>query len=341
MIIKVILSYFLIFSINFFFKKKNYLRSINSSEHQNFANTSIPLSGGIFLSFPIIYFIYETYSIIALVFLLFMMLGIFSDLNIIGAPKKRFLFQLTILIIFTVYSKLEVFPSRIFLIDNYLMGTLISFLFTAFCLMVLINGSNFIDGLNGLLLGYFLIIILILSNLDLISLISISADGKYYIILIISFILILNFCNQLFVGDNGAYSLSFLIGCLLIEIYNLNNDISPYFIILLLWYPCFENLFSIIRKIIDKKNPLKPDNSHIHHYLFVIFKKKLSLNKLWANNFASLSINLFNLIVLYLGSLKPHYTIWQVQLIFFSIIVYISTYFLIKKISLKYVIQKN
>ena len=35
------------------------------------------------------------------------------------------------------------------------------FIFTTFCLMILINGSNFIDGLNGLLLGYSLLIILL------------------------------------------------------------------------------------------------------------------------------------------------------------------------------------
>ena len=43
--------------------------------------------------------------------------------------------------------------------------------FTLFCLIVLINGTNFIDGLNGLVLSYYLIviltIILIFNNLSL------------------------------------------------------------------------------------------------------------------------------------------------------------------------------
>ncbi len=335
MIIKVILFYIVIFLINTFIKKKKYLRSTTGSSHQNFANISIPLSGGIFLAFPILYFLYEAYTIITIVYLLFLLLGISSDLNIIDSPKKRFLFQFIILIVFTFYTQMEVFPSRIFFIDNFLMGTFISFFFTAFCLMVLINGSNFIDGLNGLLLGYFLIIILILFHLNLLSLIEISTEATFFIISIISFILILNFSNQLFVGDNGAYSISFLIGCLLIKIYNINNYISPYFIILLLWYPCFENLFSIIRKIIYKKNPLKPDNAHIHHYFFIFLKDKLNLNKLWANNISSLIINLFNLMILYFGSLKPFYTILQIQLIVFSIFTYIFAYFFLRKITLK------
>ena len=30
---------------------------------------------------------------------------------------------------------------------------------------------------------------------------------------------------------------------------NLSNLISPFFIVLLLWYPCFENLFSILKPL--------------------------------------------------------------------------------------------
>ena len=138
MIIKVILFYIVIFLTNIFIKKKNYLRSTTGSSHQNFANISIPLSGGIFLAFPIVYFLYEAYTAIIIVFLLFFLLGVFSDLNIINSPKKRFFFQLIILIVFTFYTQLEVFPTRIFIIDNYLMGTFISFFF--YC--ILFDGIN-------------------------------------------------------------------------------------------------------------------------------------------------------------------------------------------------------
>ena len=56
--------------------------------------------------------------------------------------------------------------------------------------------------------------------------------------------------NKLFMGDSGAYVLGTICGYLLIKVHGENQEISPYFIILLFWYPCFENLFSIIRKII-------------------------------------------------------------------------------------------
>ena len=330
MIIKIIFIYLIIFTLNFIFKKLGYLNSNTGSSHQTFTNVSIPLSGGIFICFPMIYLFSQIYFEITLVYFLIFILGILSDLNIIQSPKKRFLFQLIIIIIFTFYLQLEVLPSRILFLDNFLMGTFISFIFTSFCLMVLINGSNFIDGLNGLFLGYFLIILAILYKLNLFNLISIDKGEVILVMQILFFILVLNFFNQLFCGDNGAYSLSFIVGCILIKIYNTNTYISPYFIILLLWYPCFENLFSILRKLI-LKNPLNPDNSHLHHHIFLFIKCKFEIKNLFANNISSLIINLFNLIVLYSGSLNPYNTSLQIKLIFFSIISYTFAYFFLKK----------
>ena len=59
-----------------------------------------------------------------------------------------------------ISTQLEVLPSRIEYIDNKFQNTFYSYFFTVFCLMVLINGSNFhFDGLNGLFLGYNIIIL--------------------------------------------------------------------------------------------------------------------------------------------------------------------------------------
>ena len=331
MVIKIIIILTIIYLLNILFKNKNFFKSNTGSIHQSFVNKSIPLSGGIFLLIPIVYYFSQIYPLIIFTYFLIFFLGILSDLNILESPKKRFIFQLLIIILFTFYMKIEVLPSRITIIDENLPGTFLSFLLSSFCLMVLINGSNFIDGLNGLLLGYLTIVILILFKLNFNDLIFFDNEAQIITFTIILFILTLNFSNQLFVGDNGAYSLGFLIGFFLIKIYNLNNVISPYFIILLLWYPCFENLFSIIRKLIAKKNPLKPDNDHLHHYLFSFIRKKLNLNKLWSNNLSSILINLFNFILLYYGSTNFTYTVFQIQLIAFAVTSYVLIYFILKK----------
>ena len=136
----------------------------------------------------------------------------------------------------------------------------ISLFFTLFCLMILINGTNFIDGLNGLVLTYYLMIIFIIFNLKLFEYSFLNNSGVILIMMILIYLILFNIFNQLYLGDSGSYLIGFFFGYFLLQIYENNQLISPYFIALLLWYPAFEILFSIIRKIKFKKSPFKPDN---------------------------------------------------------------------------------
>ena len=95
-------------------------------------------------------------------------------------------------------------------------------------------------------------VIFVLYNLDLLPSYIINEHvGTFLIILLITLVL-LNLSNILMLGDAGVYILSFFIGYLIITSHISNSVISPYFFITLIWYPCFENLFSIIRKKINK-----------------------------------------------------------------------------------------
>ena len=332
MIINLVCYIIIIFLINLFISKSNFLKSHSGFMHQKFLNNSIPLTGGIFILLPIFLLFYNFYPYMIMSFFLLFLLGLFSDLNILAKAKYRFLIQFIIISTVVISTQLEVLPSRIEYIDNKFQNTFYSYFFTVFCLMVLINGSNFIDGLNGLFLGYNIIILVVLINLDLLGLFGISSESFYILLSVLSFLLLLNFSNKLFMGDGGAYSLSFLLGYILITIYNKNQIVSPYFIIVLLWYPCFENLFSILRKFLINKNPMKPDNSHLHHYLYMLIKKKLGLSNLLSNNLSSLMINSFNLVIFYFASLNFNHTQTQLIILFLSIISYLIIFFTLKKI---------
>ena len=96
-------------------------------------------------------------------------------------------------------------------------------------------------------------------------------------------------------GDGGAYLLGFLLGFIIINSHENNPDISPYFYISLIWYPCFENLFSIIRKINKKLSPLNPDSKHLHQLVFFLIKEKLRLSIVISNNLSSAIIIFLNL----------------------------------------------
>ncbi len=314
-----------------FFKKKGLFLNYTGENHQSFSNKgNIPLSGGIFLIFPIIFFnIYD----ITLIFFFstIFLIGFFSDRKILVSPKKRFFFQIVSILLFVTIIDLKIISSRIDIIDIVLSNEVFAYFFSTFCLLILINGSNFIDGLNGLLISYSLIVIYVLGNLGLIS-DQIFFDQYFYLILsLMLLLLLLNIFNILMIGDSGAYLLGFLLGFVIINSHENNPDISPYFYISIIWYPCFENLFSILRKLNKKFSPLNPDNKHLHQLVFFFIKKKLNLSIIFSNNVSSAILIFFNFLIIHVCSLNPSSTIYQIKLIICSIIFYISGYFLLNR----------
>ena len=141
--------------------------------------------------------------------------------------------------------------------------------------MVLINGSNFIDGVNTLLIGYFLSITLII--LLLISKYNLNTNIQNYEILfsLLLILFVFNFFEKFFCGDGGSYAISLLIGFYLIQISKLDYTISPYFIACLLWYPAYECLFSMVRKnpkIRSHRPRSKTSSSTFIYFFFKTFK---------------------------------------------------------------------
>ena len=326
----------LIYPINLFIQKLNLLPNTTGEVHQIFVNKAVvPLSGGLFILISI-FFTFETDLILYSFLFSFFLIGIASDKKIISSPKIKFLLQLTLVISFVLIFDLRIEDVRNNYFSTLLENQYISYFFIILCLLVLINGSNFIDGLNGLKLGYYLIIILILFKNNFLDLFNFSFINQILFITILIYLIFLNFINKLFSGDSGSYVMSVFIGYLLINIYSNNQNISPFFIALLLWYPCFENLFSILRKFNFKLSPLKPDSSHLHQLVFLFIKNKYKLKSLSANNLSSILINLFNLIIIYCGSLKYNHTITQIILIGIMSVIYIKVYLIMYNKAVKY-----
>ena len=198
-------------------------------------------------------------------------------------------------------------------------------------MLILINGKNFIDGLNGLVIFNSIIIIYVLTNLGLINYSIISDQTVSLILLLLILLFLLNIFNLLMLGDSGAYLLGFFLGFIVVSSHINNPNISPYFFISLLWYPCYENLFSIIRKLKKKLSPLKPDSKHLHQLVFFFIKKKFNLSQLLANNLSSALVCLFNFLIIFICCLNPYSTLYQIKLIFTSVILYNVFYFLLNK----------
>ena len=141
-------------------------------------------------------------------------------------------------------------------------------LFTILCIIVLINALNFYDGINAHSLVFFVFAFLYL--------LIISSRVEFYIpiLIILSFLLILNLKNKLFLGDNGIYILVIILSAALIYEHNIHGNIfyvDEIFFLLLL--PGLDLLRLTISRLYMKKNPFYGDRNHIHHLLI----KKYSL----------------------------------------------------------------
>ena len=170
-----------------------------------------------------------------------------------------------------------------------------------------------------------------LNKLNLIDNSIISNLSINLIIFTLLLLLLLNIFNFLMLGDSGAYLLGFFIGFIIISSHINNPDISPYFFISLIWYPCFENLFSILRKLNREFSPLKPDSKHLHQLVLFFITKKFDLKLITSNNLSSAIICFFNFLIIYVSTLNPSSTIFQIQLIVASIIFYNVNYMLLFK----------
>ena len=333
---ELILILFTYFLINYILKKNSLLiDNIQSSTHKReiYSRIDTPLSGGLLflLFFSFYYFKYNN----ILIFFLFTiyLLGLLADLNLLRSPKIRFLFQISILVFYIFFTNTEIISTSIPFFDNLLKNNLFNIFFVTFCILVLINGYNFIDGINTLVIGNFILCLTSIILLSKFNNLNVDLILLYKIMLICIAIFIFNILGQSFLGDSGTYSISFVISVIIINFaYDNLGKVSPYYIVNLLWYPAIENLFTIIRRVMNKKDFSKPDNKHLHQLIYFYFDKKINLkNKLYINSLTGILINLYLMLSLIVAFNIYSHTINLIYLIIFILIIYFSIYIYLYK----------
>ena len=310
--------------LNYIFVKKKLLLNFKGDNHQKFiCSRRIPLSGGLILIFTSYYYLnLSTFTYIFFIFCL----GFLSDTKKINSPKLRFIIQTLIVLGVVYFSSITVPETKIFFLDQLLVNDLFRIVFSVFCILIIINGYNFIDGVNTSLIGYCLIISLSLYYLDLNGVEVSKIINFYNLIPVLIALFISNFFNKLYLGDGGSYFLGLLFALCLINTYQINNNISPFYIVCLLWYPAFENLFSIFRKKILSKSPLDPDTNHLHQIIFLYLKKNFNIHNIYLNTATGMIINFYNLICIAIATQFYSHTRIQVLIIIFNIIFYMFLY---------------
>jgi len=321
-----------IFIINKFLINRNFLLNFSGESHQGFVSKNkTPLSGGIIILFFLIINLLNHNLNLLIFFLLIFGLGIISDTHFIKSPSVRMIIQFLIILSLIIFFDVKIRDLRVDYLNYFLQFDFVCYLFLTFCLLILINGTNFIDGCNTLVLGYYLLILLLLKELNYFSLVEISQNFLIDFIFILSILYIFNLFGKLFLGDNGVYLISLFFGFFLINIYINNELISPYFIVLLLWYPAYENLFSMIRKFRKKLSPMLPDTNHFHQLVFYFLKKKFFITNIFANSLSANIINFYNGIIFLIASTNVSSTKFQIKLIFLNVIVYSLFYIFLYK----------
>jgi UDP-GlcNAc:undecaprenyl-phosphate/decaprenyl-phosphate GlcNAc-1-phosphate transferase len=229
--------------------------------------------------------------------------GIKDDLTI-SKPKKKLMGQLLAIFYISVFADIRITNLHDFLNIGDIPYAL-SIPLTIFVMIVITNGFNLIDGIDGLASGIGILISVILGiwfyitgNVLYTIMCSALAGGS------IAFFYFNVFSNKrkLFLGDGGSLIIGLILGMMVVRFIQLEPEASgvavvgstPAFAIGLFVIPLFDTLRVFTIRIAQGKSPFLADRQHIHHYLI----------DLGFNHFQStailLSVNLATVIFCYL-----------------------------------------
>ena len=135
---------------------------------------------------------HENYVLLISIILLYS-LGILSDINYLSSPSKRIILQSLLVLGFVLGSDLTIITLSIDALDRLLDFQVIKILFILSCFLVLINGFNFLDGINTLVLGNFLICLISIYYVSIEFDLSLNFMIIEKLLVILSIIFIFNF----------------------------------------------------------------------------------------------------------------------------------------------------
>ena len=272
---------------------------------QAFHVSATPVIGGICIYFSLlfVYFnflFFKNITFLDYIFFCtpFFLLGFFDDIKININPKVRLCLMILFLIILVKNNNLYINKTGIEILNLWLDNSdIFSLFFICLCFLFIINGSNLIDGYNGLLGFHALIISVNLFFINYLNDNNELANLIFFVILILIMFLIFNFPRaKVFLGDSGSYFIGTFIAFTTIKTSIANPEISPFYFCILLFYLFFEVFFSFFRKIfVEKKSPIRPDGKHLHMLIYKILLKK-NKSKLKSNWNTSVIINLTYLV---------------------------------------------
>ena len=217
------------------------------------------------------FFSFSKFYIFFFTVILIFLLGFFDDKFDLNPNIKLFLLTLIISTILWFDNSLLISKLTFTFMDNSLVIGKYSFLFTLLCFLLFINACNMFDGINLQSTCYFIILIFYLNISGYNSLL------LNFLLISLVIIFLLNKNGKIFVGDSGVYLISFIMGYVLVKIYNLDNKLSSDLIFILMMVPGIDMFRLFLLRLLNKKNPFSPDRNHIHHLLLNAYSYKKTI----------------------------------------------------------------
>jgi UDP-N-acetylmuramyl pentapeptide phosphotransferase/UDP-N-acetylglucosamine-1-phosphate transferase len=218
--------------------------------------------------------------------------GLIEDITAKISPTKRMVATLVSIVILFFMGDITINFLGNDWIDYYLSNNLIlSLLFTMLVVGGAVNSINIIDGYNGLVAGYSILVLLAIAYVA-----SIIGDD---LVLQLSLILMASLASfiafnfpfgKIFLGDGGAYFIGFMMAIIGLMLGIRNEEVPHWFVLLLFIYPLYETVFSIYRKkIVRGTSPSQPDGLHLHMLIYkrLVQCKRFKHNKTICNSMTS------------------------------------------------------
>ena len=269
-------------------KKQWFLNQHDLDGVQKFHHEPTPHVGGlaVFLSFVLGSFLLpiEAQRVLQPILIVsapVFIIGLIEDFSAKVSPLWRLLFIFLSLSVSFFYLNVGVYSLSFDWIDALLSYPIIGLLFTLLVVGGAVNALNVIDGYNGLMSGYAILVSIAMAVVA--HQLGDALIVQLNLLLIMSLLgfFLLNFpFGKLFMGDGGAYFIGFMLSMIGLVFVSRHDELSNWFVLGLLMYPMYELLFSVYRKRVINGTPAsQPDGFHLHmlvHKLIVTNSPKAS-----------------------------------------------------------------
>tara|TARA_B110001469_G_scaffold121344_1_gene130728 strand:+ start:384 stop:1430 length:1047 start_codon:yes stop_codon:yes gene_type:complete len=294
-----LITYVAIPKVIFFAEK---LRLLDEAGVRASHKGSVPVFGGIAIFSGIIFSLLfwaddiENIQYLLVSILIVFFVGVIDDLLVLS-PFKKIVGQVIATLIIIFLGDLQI-NNMHGVLGVYDLPTWTGTLFTIFVVIVITNGFNLIDGVDGLAAGIgvissfsFGVIALLMDQSDM-AIVAFTLVGA-----LLGFLRYNFFPAKIFMGDTGSLVVGIILSILAInsiryglvtETIKLPNK-GPLLAIAILAIPLFDSLRVFVARIIKGRHPLSAGRGHIHHAL---------LNLGFGHNKTSLILYFFSLVLI-------------------------------------------